>query len=81
MPRTAEEFKEVLLCCFWRAAYVCKKSDLCVCDVSAQMSLWQEKAETALATDGSGLYLVSSARAADTQSHGSPITHMGIVAL
>lgn len=79
MPRTVKEFK-VVLYSSWPAVYVCEKP-ICMCDVCTQMCLWQEEAGTVLATDASGPHLVSSACTADPQSHGSPITHVGIVAL
>lgn len=75
MPRTV---KEVLLYSSWLTAYMCEKS-ACVHDISTQM--YQEGAETVLSMDTSRPHLVSSARTADTQSHGSSITDMGIVAL
>lgn len=49
-----------------------------VCDVPAQASVQKESTES---VNGSDPHLVSSARTADAQSHGSPVAHMGIVAL
>jgi len=57
---------------------MCARNVISVCDVPAQTSLGKESAER---VNGSDPHLVSSARTADAQSHGSPVAHVGVVAL